>query len=57
VVKGAPPQIDHLSVGDFKKDCEWIVLPRNFRAPKIFEQALLQAWTLKPAIPMVDGID
>ena len=57
VIKGRAPQIHHLSKGNFKKACEWIVLPRNFSAPKIFEQALLQAWTLKPAIAMTDGID
>lgn len=57
LIKGAPPQTDHLSISNFKKDCEWVVLPRNFRAPKIFEQARLQAWTLKPAIPKTDEID
>jgi hypothetical protein len=28
----------------------WIIHPEGFRAPKILEQARLQAWTLKPAI-------
>jgi len=30
---------------------DWIIHPEGFRAPKILEQARLQAWTLKPAIP------
>jgi hypothetical protein len=29
---------------------EWIIHPEGFRAPKLMEQARLQAWTLKPAI-------
>lgn len=29
----------------------WIIHPENFRAPKVVEQARLQAWTLKPALP------
>lgn len=28
----------------------WIIHEENFRAPKVMEQARLQAWTLKPAI-------
>jgi hypothetical protein len=28
----------------------WIIHPEGFRAPKILEQARLQAWTLKPAV-------
>jgi hypothetical protein len=28
----------------------WIIHKEGFRAPKILEQARLQAWTLKPAI-------
>jgi hypothetical protein len=27
----------------------WIIHPEGFRAPRIVEQAKLQAWTLKPA--------
>ena len=50
-VKGAPPQVEHLSIANFRKDCRWVVLPPNFKAPKIYEQACLQAWTLKPAVP------
>ena len=49
--KGTPPQVERLSFTKFKNDCKWAVLPPNFRAPKIFEQACLQAWTLKPAVP------
>ena len=30
---------------------DWIIHKEGFRAPKILEQARLQAWTLKPAIP------
>ena len=29
----------------------WIIHTEGFRAPKILEQARLQAWTLKPAVP------
>jgi hypothetical protein len=29
---------------------DWIIHKEGFRAPKILEQARLQAWTLKPAI-------
>lgn len=29
----------------------WIIHKENFRAPKVLEQARLQAWTLKPALP------
>ena len=28
----------------------WIIHPENFRAPRVVEQARLQAWTLKPAM-------
>lgn len=34
----------------FKRACEWSILPRGFKAPKILEQARLQAWTLVPAV-------
>ena len=30
---------------------DWIIHKEGFRAPKILEQARLQAWTLKPATP------
>lgn len=49
--KGKPPQVERLHLTKFKADCKWVVLPPNFSAPKIFEQACLQAWTLKPAVP------
>ncbi len=48
--KGSRPQLSCLKRAAFEKDCQWTVLPRRFVAPKIFEQACLQAWTLKPAI-------
>lgn len=48
--KGSRPQLSCLKRAAFEKDCRWVVLPRRFAAPKIFEQACLQAWTLKPAI-------
>ena len=35
----------------FKRACEWGILPRGFKAPKILEQAKLQTWTLVPAVP------
>ena len=28
----------------------WVIFPQGFRAPRIMEQARLQAWTLKPAV-------
>ncbi len=31
----------------------WVIHPEGFRAPKILEQARLQAWTLKPAAAAV----
>lgn len=34
----------------FKRACEWGILPKGFKAPKILEQAKLQTWTLVPAI-------
>lgn len=30
---------------------DWIIHKEGFRAPKVLEQARLQAWTLKPALP------
>jgi hypothetical protein len=51
--RGNRPQVDRLSKADFAEYCRWAVLPRGFKAPKIFEQACLQAWTLKPAVPTV----
>jgi hypothetical protein len=33
----------------FKTACEWGILPKGFKAPKILEQAKLQTWTLVPA--------
>lgn len=35
----------------FKRACKWGILPKGFQAPKILEQAKLQAWTLVPAVP------
>ena len=29
----------------FKRACEWGMLTRGFKAPKILEQAMLQTWT------------
>lgn len=52
---GRPPQVNRLNVAAFRSACRWKVLPRNFKAPKIFEQAKLQAWTLKPSTPRPDG--
>ena len=49
--KGKRPQARHMNRTAFEKACKWPVLPKEFRAPQIFEQACLQAWTLKPATP------
>lgn len=48
-IKGRQPQAEHISSANFAKACKWKVLPSKFRAPKILEQARLQAWTLRPA--------
>jgi hypothetical protein len=37
----------------FKRACKWSILSTGFHAPKILEQARLQAWTLVPAVPRV----
>ena len=37
----------------FGRACEWGILPRGFKAPKILEQAKLQTWTLVPAVPRI----
>jgi len=34
----------------FKIACEWGILPKGYKAPKILEQAKLQTWTLVPAV-------
>jgi hypothetical protein len=49
-IKGKPPQVKHVSGVNLAKACKWKVLPRKFKAPKILEQAKLQAWTLRPAV-------
>ena len=49
--KSKPPHLRYLSVAGFRKACKWKVLPRRFKASRIFEQIALQAWTLKPAQP------
>ena len=40
----------HISSQAFNKACKWVMLPAPFKAPAILQQALLQTWTLKPAI-------
>jgi hypothetical protein len=47
---GKLPNESYVSPTDFKKACRWKVLPQGFEAPKILEQIVLQAWTLRPAI-------
>ena len=49
--KGKRPQLHYMNRVAFEKNCNWSVLPKKFKAPLIFEQACLQAWTLKPATP------
>ena len=41
----------HIAADTAKLFGDWIIHAEGFRAPKILEQARLQAWTLKPAIP------
>jgi peptidoglycan/xylan/chitin deacetylase (PgdA/CDA1 family) len=33
----------------------WVIFPPNFRAPKLMSLAKRQAWTLKPARPVIPG--
>lgn len=40
----------HIAADTSKVFGEWIIHKEGFRAPKILEQARLQAWTLKPAL-------
>ncbi len=41
----------HIAADTPKLFGDWIIHKEGFRAPKILEQARLQAWTLKPALP------
>jgi len=41
---------DQYVAADSTKLWDWPIHPENFQAPKIMEQARLQAWTLKPAL-------
>jgi len=50
VQRGRMVQTKYINPRAFKKACNWAVLPDHFEAKKILEQALLQTWTLKPAI-------
>ena len=52
VSRGAAPNVKYVNRAAFKKACKWTVLPARFKAPKIFEQIKLQAWTLRPAYPV-----
>ena len=49
--KSKPPHLRYISAARFRDACNWKVLPRRFKAPRILEQITLQAWTLKPAQP------
>ncbi|MDA4113570.1 MAG: hypothetical protein OK474_05965, partial [Thaumarchaeota archaeon] len=42
-------QSKYVSEDAFQVACRWVILPEGFEAPKIFEQILLQTWTLRPA--------
>jgi len=41
----------HIAADTPKLFGDWIIHREGFRAPRILEQARLQAWTLKPALP------
>jgi peptidoglycan/xylan/chitin deacetylase (PgdA/CDA1 family) len=41
---------DRYIAEDSSKLWGWVIFPEGFRAPKVMEQARLQAWTLKPAV-------
>lgn len=51
VLRGHFVESKYANLSAFKKACSWKVLPKGFKAPKIFEQIILQTWTLKPAVP------
>ncbi|MDA4113782.1 MAG: hypothetical protein OK474_07025 [Thaumarchaeota archaeon] len=42
-------QSKYVSEDAFQVACRWVILPEGFKAPKIFEQIVLQTWTLRPA--------
>ena len=50
VRKGRLAEKKYINSRAFEKACRWVLLPTHFSAPGILEQALLQTWTLKPAI-------
>ena len=50
VRKGNLIEKKYISSRAFDKACKWIMLPTDFKAPAILQQALLQTWTLKPAL-------
>jgi hypothetical protein len=43
---------DHYVADDSPDLWGWVIFPDGFHAPHIMELAKLQAWTLKPAVPM-----
>jgi hypothetical protein len=43
---------DHYVADDSPDLWGWVIFPDGFHAPHIVELAKLQAWTLKPAVPM-----
>ena len=54
VVLGNKPEVlpeRHIAADTPELFGDWIIHKEGFRAPKILEQARLQAWTLKPALP------
>jgi hypothetical protein len=54
VTLGTNPEVlpeRHIAADTPKLFGDWVIHKEDFRAPKILEQARLQAWTLKPALP------
>jgi hypothetical protein len=54
VVMGTNPEVlpaRHVAADTPQLFGDWIIHKEGFRAPKVLEQARLQAWTLKPALP------
>ena len=49
VKKGNLNQSKYVNRRALEKACRWIMLPEDFKAPRLLEQTLLQTWTLKPA--------
>ena len=50
VKRGRLTESKHVNRKALTKACEWIMLPEQFKAPRLLEQIIMQTWTLKPAV-------